>query len=69
LLSCGQDGFVYLWELDGAKRIGEWVNKRVMYTAVVAAQGDRDGGAEGVFVVGTDRMLSELQVCPYLGPI
>ena len=60
LMSCGQDGFVYLWELDGAKRIGEFVNKRVMYTSVVVAQGD--GGAEQAFVVGSDRMLSELQI-------
>ena len=38
ILSCGQDGFVYLWELDGAKRMGEFVNKRVMYTSVAVAQ-------------------------------
>ena len=72
LLSCGQDGVVYLWDLDGPKRTAEFVKKRTMYTSVVVAQGEREsqgvnsGGTvtsgECVFVVGSDRVLSELQM-------
>jgi WD40 repeat protein len=40
LLSCGQDGVVYLWDLDGPKRTSEFVKKRTMYTSVVVAQGE-----------------------------
>jgi cilia- and flagella-associated protein 57 len=72
LLSCGQDGVVYLWDLDGPKRTGEFVKKRTMYTSVVIAQVEKEsqmGGSAGtapvgesVFVVGSDKMLSELQL-------
>ena len=36
LLSCGQDGAVYIWELEGSKRTGEFVQKGIMYTSAVA---------------------------------
>ena len=83
LLSCGQDGMVYLWNLDGPTRTAEFVKKRSMFTSVVIAQ-EREGrssstgagvgaGAgvgvggdppreECVFVVGSDRTLSELKM-------
>lgn len=60
LLSCGLDGAVYLWTLDGAKRTGEFVNKGVMYTSVVNT-------TNSVLVVGNDRSLRELSL-PELAP-
>jgi len=54
LISCGQDGAIYLWNLDN-KRLGDYVNKGVMYTAVVV-------GPQGVVAVGSDRRLLELDV-------
>lgn len=72
LLSCGQDGVVYLWDLDGPKRTAEFVKKRNMYTSVVIAQGEKEsqmvstGGTvvsgECVYAVGSDKVLSELQM-------
>ena len=73
LLSCGQDGVVYLWDLDGPRRTAEFVKKRTMYTSVVIAQGERESqgvsngvpgasSGESVFVVGSDRVLSELHM-------
>lgn len=55
ILSCGQDGAVYLWEIDGAKRTSEFVHKGTMYTSAVCAN-------DSVFVVGSDRMLKELEL-------
>lgn len=60
LLSCGLDGAVYLWALDGSKRIGEFVQKGIMYTSVV-------NSANSVLVVGNDRSLRELAL-PDLAP-
>lgn len=53
LLTCGQDGAVYLWALDGAKRTGEFVQKGIVYTSAV-------NSGHGVIVVGNDRSLREL---------
>jgi cilia- and flagella-associated protein 57 len=55
ILSCGQDGAVYIWEIDGSKRTGEFVHKGTLYTSAVCA-------GETVFVVGSDRMLKELEL-------
>ena len=54
LLSCGRDGAVYLWELDG-RRSGEFVNKGIMYTSAVCSD-------KNVFAVGTDKKLVELDI-------
>ena len=73
LLSCGQDGMVYLWNLNGPTRTAEFVKKRSMFTSVVIAQekevrslGSGAGGdpirEESVFVVGSDKILSELKM-------
>lgn len=55
LLSCGQDGAVYVWDLEGARRTGEYVHKGTMYTSAVCA-------GELVFAVGNDRILKELEM-------
>jgi WD40 repeat protein len=54
LMSCGQDGAVYLWDIDG-KRAGEFVNKGVLYTAAVCTP-------TTAFAVGSDRKLTELDM-------
>jgi cilia- and flagella-associated protein 57 len=60
LLSCGVDGAIYLWSMDGSKRIGEFVQKGIMYTAVVNT-------TNSILVVGNDRSLRELTL-PDLAP-
>ena len=60
LLSCGQDGAVYLWDIEGNKRLGEYVLKGTVFTSA-AFQG------ESVFVSGNDRSLRELAM-PDLAP-
>lgn len=60
LLSCGQDGAVYLWDIDGARRVGEFVQKGTVFTSVTY-------GNESCFVVGNDRSLRELSF-PDLAP-
>jgi len=62
LLTSGQDGAVYLWSLDGGKRVGEFVHKGTMYTSAVAV------GNSNVVVVGNDRSLRELSF-PDLAPL
>ena len=59
ILSCGQDGAVYIWDIDGSKRTGEYVHKGTLYTSAVCAGTVQEGT---VFVVGTDRMLKELEM-------
>ena len=54
ILSCGQNGSLYMWDLEG-KRNGEYINKGVMYTSTVCAD-DR------VFACGSDRKLLELDM-------
>ncbi len=53
LLSCGQDGAVYLWEVEGGRRLAEYVQKGAYFTSVTH-------GAGAVFVVGNDRSVREL---------
>jgi cilia- and flagella-associated protein 57 len=58
LLSCGHDGAVYVWDIDGCKRTGEYVHKGTMYTSAVCV-------GETVFVVGSDGkygLLKELEL-------
>lgn len=55
LLSCGQDGAVYLWDIDDMKRAGELVRKGIMFTSVVAAD-------KKVFCTGNDMRLRELEL-------
>ena len=54
LLSCGQDGAIYQWNLEG-KRLADYVNKGNMYTSVVAS----DHG--NILAVGSDKQLIELE--------
>ncbi len=54
LVSCGADGAIYLWDLEG-KRNGEFLNKGVMYTSAVHID-DR------VFAVGLNTKLLELDL-------
>ena len=61
LLSCGQDGAVYLWELDGGKRIGEYIQKGTMYTSATTT-------LQSIFAVGSDRAIRELAY-PDLAPM
>eukprot|EP01034_Spumella_vulgaris_P035248 gene35248-43462_t len=60
LLTCGQDGAVYVWSIDGAKRTGEFVQKGTVYTSAVNT-------INSVIVVGNDRSLRELSL-PDLAP-
>ena len=53
LLSCGMDGAIYKWDLDG-RRLGEFVQKGVMYTSTICSN-DR------VFAAGSDKKILELE--------
>ncbi|CAM9161858.1 unnamed protein product [Discosporangium mesarthrocarpum] len=55
LVSCGQDGAVYQWDVDEAKRLGEFVQKGTIYTCALSTK-------EAVFTVGNDHMLKELEI-------
>lgn len=55
LLSCGQDGAVYLWDIEDMKRAGELVRKGIMFTSVVAVD-------KKVFCTGNDMRLKELEL-------
>jgi WD40 repeat protein len=55
LLSCGQDGAVYLWDVEDMKRAGELVRKGIMFTSVCAAD-------KKVFCTGNDMRLKELEL-------
>lgn len=35
LVSCGQDGAVYQWDVDEAKRLGEFVQKGTTYSCAI----------------------------------
>lgn len=35
LVSCGQDGAVYQWDVDEAKRLGEFVQKGTAYSCAL----------------------------------
>ena len=53
LLSSGQDGAIYRWNLEG-KRLADYVQKGVMYTDAISCD-------TGVFAVGSDSKLTELE--------
>ena len=55
LLSCGQDGAVYLWDPDGSRRVGEYVLKGTVFTSATFS-------GDSVFATGNDRSLRELAV-------
>jgi WD40 repeat protein len=55
LLSCGQDGAVYLWDVEEGKRAGELVRKGILYTSAVSS-------GDTAFVVGNDRILREMDM-------
>lgn len=55
LLSCGAEGAVYLWSLEGARRTGEFIQKGTTYSSVVYS-------GNSVLVVGNDRSLRELSI-------
>ncbi|CAM9657374.1 unnamed protein product [Scytosiphon promiscuus] len=55
LVSCGQDGAVYQWDVDEAKRLGEFVQKGTTYSCALSTK-------DSVFTVGNDRMLKELEI-------
>ncbi|EQC42234.1 hypothetical protein SDRG_01070 [Saprolegnia diclina VS20] len=56
VISAGMDGAVYQWDLDEAKRDGEFVQKGVPYFSAVC---NREGTS--VFAVGADKMLKEIE--------
>jgi WD40 repeat protein len=75
LLSCGQDGAVYLWDIRDSKRIGEFVQKGTMYTSVTCSSTSGGTGSNAstaaessIFVVGNDRSVRELNY-PELNPL
>lgn len=55
LVSCGQEGAVYEWDMTFAKRIGEVVNKGISYS-------DCNITSDGKFIyaVGNDGLLKEI---------
>jgi WD40 repeat protein len=62
LLSSGQDGAIYLWDVMGNRRITnrEFIKKSVFYTSVVYS------GVNGsIFAVGSDRLLKELSASDF----
>lgn len=65
LISAGMDGAVYQWDLEDAKREGEFVQKGVLYSSALC---NHDGNI--VYAAGSDRFLKEIefpasQVCIY----
>ena len=60
--SSGQDGAIYLWDVDSSRRIAEFLKKGVMYTSVVHSKssGSSASNSSSVFAVGSDRVLKEL---------
>jgi WD40 repeat protein/chromosome segregation ATPase len=63
LMSCGQDGAIFFWEIDGARHEYEFVLKGTSYTCVTNA-----GEAVIAVGVGKDRILQELAL-PDLSPV
>ena len=55
LLSCGQEGAVYEWDMTIAKRIGEVVNKGISYWDCSITS---DG--KFIYAVGNDGLLKEI---------
>lgn len=61
LVSCGQDGAVYLWDIEGNKRIAEYIQKGITYVSIAATHNI-------VYVAGSDKMIRPLTI-PDLNPI
>jgi WD40 repeat protein len=59
IITCGQDGAVYVWDLEDSKRQGEFVHKGTMYLSVASV-------GSSVFAIGSDAMIKELEL-PELG--
>lgn len=57
IVSAGVDGAVYFWDIDGAKREAEFVQKGVLYYSALC---NREGTA--VYAVGSDRLLKEIEI-------
>ncbi|CEG40053.1 WD40/YVTN repeat-like-containing domain [Plasmopara halstedii] len=57
IVSTGLDGAVYLWNVDGAKREVEFVQKGVSYNSALC---NREGTA--IYAVGSDRLLKEIEL-------
>jgi len=60
LISCGQDGAIYQWNVEKGTRVGEFVSKGTMYNCAV-------GNSEMVWSVGTDKILKEMELPDYSG--
>jgi len=60
LISCGQDGAVYQWNVEKGTRVGEFVSKGTIYNCAV-------GNNEMVWSVGTDKILKEMELPDYSG--
>jgi hypothetical protein len=70
IVSCGQDGAVYVWDIEDMKRNGEFVHKGTMYTSVTTAGKPEmrsslltvhSSAGSSVFAVGSDKILKELE--------
>lgn len=59
IITCGQDGAVYVWDLEDSKRQGEFVHKGTMYLSAASV-------GNSVFAIGSDAMIKELEF-PELG--
>lgn len=55
LLSCGMDGAVYLWDIDGGRRCGEYIQKGTVFTSVA-------NSSNSVLVVDVNCVLRELSL-------
>ena len=56
MISAGLDGAVYQWDLEEAKREGEFVQKGILYSSALC---NHDGNT--VFASGSDRILKEIE--------
>mmetsp|Transcript_12785 Transcript_12785/g.26063 ORF Transcript_12785/g.26063 Transcript_12785/m.26063 type:complete len:1199 (+) Transcript_12785:49-3645(+) len=55
LISCGQDGAVYQWNVAKGIRMGDFVQKGTLYNCAI-------GNNEMVWAVGSDRFIKELEL-------
>ncbi|GMH77228.1 hypothetical protein TrST_g6546 [Triparma strigata] len=55
LISCGQDGAVYLWNVAKGTRIGDFVQKGIMYNCAI-------GNNEHIWAVGSEKMIRQLEL-------
>lgn len=61
LISCGQDGAIYQWDVDEAKRLGEFNQKGVAYTSALLAPA-ADVVLSSILAVGSDTIIKELEM-------